>query len=255
MGCKFPLRPPRLVWGWPRRHLGRVGGGSLGCDNGISPRRPGTAEQLAWGPAGGVRGADPLGSTRMARRRAHHLTEGETKAQTPGTAQTLTLASWETGYLSHLFHLPQCCLGSPTHGAMWEAVVPSGLVSPTGKYAPAASGAPPLISSCPGSLRPTLQDLERYLQRNLTASQKRRPSPGTPDALKTRSSLLRISSPRLQESALECPSAPSANPSEQALLPTLTPAPWICHKQPSPSFMPPDLSLCSFHHLECSSPT
>lgn len=154
-----------------------------------------------------------------------------------------------------LFHLPQCCLGSPTHGAMWEAAVPSGLVSPTGKYAPAASGAPPLISSCPGSLRPTLQDLERYLQRNLTASQKRRPSPGTPDALKTRSSLLRISSPRLQESALECPSAPSANPSEQALLPTLTPAPWICHKQPSPSFMPPDLSLCSFHHLECSSPT
>lgn len=158
---KFPLRPPRLVWGWPRRHLGRVGGGSLGCDNGISPRRPGTAEQLAWGPAGGVRGADPLGSARMTRRRAHHLTEGETKAQTPGTAQTLTLASWET--------VPESPFPSPpvlpwvsntwsyvgSGGALW-ACFPNWKVCPCCQRGSSSNfflpGVPPTYPSRPGKI-------------------------------------------------------------------------------------------------------
>lgn len=55
--------------------------------------RPGIAEQLAWGPAGGVRDVGPLGVARTTSHKAGHLTERETKAQTPGKAQTLTLGT------------------------------------------------------------------------------------------------------------------------------------------------------------------
>lgn len=79
--------------------------------------RPGIAEQLVWGPAGGVRDVGPLGVARTTPHKAGQLTERETKAQTPGPTQTLTLVSWEPGYLSHLFHLPKfkCCLRSQKH--------------------------------------------------------------------------------------------------------------------------------------------
>lgn len=43
--------------------------------------RPGTAEQLAWGPAGGLRDMGPLGVPGRTPHKAGHLTERETEAQ------------------------------------------------------------------------------------------------------------------------------------------------------------------------------
>ena len=45
--------------------------------------RPGTAKQLAWGPVGGARDVGPPGVARRTPHKADHLTERETKAQTP----------------------------------------------------------------------------------------------------------------------------------------------------------------------------
>lgn len=137
-----------------------MGGGSLGCDNGISLRRPGTAEQLAWGPVGGMRGEDPPGSARTTRRRAHHLTEGETKAQTPRHS-----SNPNTGFLGN--RVPESPFSSPqvpmlpwvpntwsyvgSNGALW-ACFPNWSETPL-----LPAGAPPLSSSCPGPCDPPFE--------------------------------------------------------------------------------------------------
>lgn len=46
--------------------------GSLGWDNRISLIRPGTAEQLVWGPEGGARDAGPLQVARTVALQAGH---------------------------------------------------------------------------------------------------------------------------------------------------------------------------------------
>lgn len=84
---KIPVVTPP---GWAGRPRGRAGAGTPGWDNRISLIRPGTAEQLVWGPEGATRDAGPPRVARTPPPRAGHRSEGRPEAQTSGATQTLT---------------------------------------------------------------------------------------------------------------------------------------------------------------------